>query len=119
MSVRTGRRKEAEEAEALAERVPIDPEQAGGLELIARRELEGLAQQRRFDPRHHRAVETAAFRRRGIPHDRREEGVQQPVELLDVSSDFHARSFSSRLAVEASLSAPASTPCSGGTWRRW
>src|SRR5215467_12597198 len=112
MPVRAVRREEAEQAQALAERVAIDPEQACGLELIARRELESLAQQRHFHPRHHRTVETAAFRRRGIPHDRREEGVQQPVELFDVT-EVHAPLLSSRLPVEASLSALARGPCSG------
>src|SRR5262249_33071232 len=119
MPVGGGRREGAEGGEALAKRVPIDPEQAGRLELIARRELEGLAQQRHFHPRHHRSVETAAFRRGGILHDRREEGVQQPVELFAVSTEVHAPLLSSRLPVEASLSALASASCSGGTWRLW
>ena len=33
---------EAEQPQALAQRIPIDPEQAGRLELIAAREIEGL-----------------------------------------------------------------------------
>src|SRR5688572_29420030 len=57
---------EAKQPNALAQRIPIDPEQAGRLELIAAREIEGLSQKGSLDPRHDAPVQLAALRDRRL-----------------------------------------------------
>src|SRR6266508_5177046 len=113
--VRARRGEKPEEAQSLAESVAVDPEEAGRLELVARRQLQRLAQKWHLDTRHDRPVQAPVFRRRGIAHDRREDGVQQPVELLDFNPDFHARSFRAASPLKRVSLPAARTPCSGGT----
>src|SRR5713226_5031748 len=82
---------QAQQAQSLAQRVPVDPEHAGRLQLVPGRQLERQAQQRHLHARHHGPVQPPVTRRYGAADDPREDGVQQPVELLHVDSALHAR----------------------------
>src|SRR6266581_1246924 len=82
-----------QQAQSLAQRVPVDAEHAGRLQLVSGRQLERQAQQRHLHARHHGPVQPPVTRRCNAPDDPREDGIQQPVELLHVDSALHARSF--------------------------
>ena len=72
----------AEQPQTLAQRIPIDPEQAGRLELIAPGQIESLAEKGSLDPRHHAPVQLAALRGRRLAHQRRQRRVHQRLEVV-------------------------------------
>src|SRR5262249_47367736 len=60
---------QAEKAKPLAQRVAVDPEEAGRLPLIPPRQLERLPQERPFNTRHDAPVESAVFRHRHLANE--------------------------------------------------
>jgi hypothetical protein len=87
-------------AQALSQGVPVDAEEPGGSELVPARDIEGEAEQRELDPRHHAPVQAPWSARADVADERGQGAGDERLQLAEMTGGVHDLAPQAVLAAE-------------------